>query len=331
MKTTLTLVILASFLAVSLCQIQAGEFWQGTWTSNKRSNVPGNLYICVDGTHNVAYGTYQNIGFLEGQLYGNTFYGEWFEAGYEQPLGLFSLTLSGNSYSGVWNYTANTAYTSTRTFSWSGTRISNKPPTTTQCLSKARGISSFGDYTNDIICPVINGKNYQHTNLDYVSATFENFGAVAGYTPDGGSSLLLSDFYINPEANRTVDGFRPEGNNRVLGSGVPAGGSSLTGPNSINTERIVIGRMVENNVFCAFYWKGLYNEFQGTRCTTKTTVRHAEQYECLDGLGDYVEYEKSPGPVDPYLANYINNRLQYLLNNLMPPTPIITFGPIYVK
>lgn len=82
--------------------------WQGRWTDEAEDGgVGGSLYICESNSNSRAYGAYSEAGVLVGTISGNTFSGNWVEAGVGwQPCahGTFfiSLTNSDNSFSGTY-------------------------------------------------------------------------------------------------------------------------------------------------------------------------------------------------------------------------------------
>merc|ERR1711862_66706 len=183
------------FLFTAFVFAQSSLPWQGTWSSNKRSSVGGNLYICVDPVLNIAHGAYSGIGLMSGTINNNVFMGTWYEAGYDKPYGQFRLVLSGSSFSGTWHYAD-----SDETFSWSGSRSSSVRPEADQCLVPGKAYATGTYEHTEQIC--LNSRiTYQNTNFGSAAASFDGFGNVEGFSPDNGRTLLLSDFYLPLSGN----------------------------------------------------------------------------------------------------------------------------------
>jgi len=251
--------VLSFLFSFALSQLHVGTAWQGTWSNGKRSS--GSLYICVDSENRVAYGSYGGIGVIQGYLKGNTLVGTWYEAGYDRPYGPFSLTISGTSFSGSWSYWESPGVVSNQTNSFSGSQSSSIEPSRAQCLRPVGGLTVEGTYDGAYLC-YVKTVLYLNTYQLSASAAFPSFGKVAGYSPDNGHSVFLSDFYYPSDDFDLSDAYRPEGNtNSTFGPcSTCFDDDGDTTENRIPTKRIVIGALVEDNMFCGYFWQGLYNQ-----------------------------------------------------------------------
>merc|ERR1712000_721688 len=261
------------FLFTAFVFAQSSLPWEGTWSSNKRSSVGGNLYICVDPVLNIAHGAYSGIGLMSGTINNNVFMGTWYEAGYDKPYGQFRLVLSGSPFSGTWHYAD-----SDDTFSWSGSRSSSVRPEADQCLVPGKSYAAGTYEHTEQIC-LNSAIVYQNTGFGSAAASFDGFGNVEGFSPDNGRTLLLSDFYL-PLSGNGAYSFRPENNTAVFG---PCSGCYQdAGDDEIQTGKIVVGVLIDDATFCGFFWDGLYNYQYGDSavCFRKTSTKSPDSSVC---------------------------------------------------
>merc|ERR1719329_1911202 len=325
MKTAVYLLVLCFLGSCFAAHLQSsGLGWQGTWSENKRS-FGGNMYICVDIENNVAYGSYSGAGLFSGVLKGTEFTGEWFEAGYDRPFGPFSLTLSGTSFSGSWSYYNNTSADSTETFAWSGSRSSSSRPSVEQCLVPAQGVAVTGTYENvENIC-YRPADRYQNTNLPGVFGGFESFGFVGGYTPDAGRSVFMSDFVYRNDDSISL---RPETSASVFGP--CSSNSDCNGPNTgddserVQTQKIVIGALVDDATFCGFFWEGFYNDqiSDGAICFSRTGTISPDSVSCGGEAVIAANRRQDIGNTELLLSE-----IQRVLDAITMPSVVIVPGP----
>jgi len=254
-------VLLSIFCSV-LGQLSAGINWEGSWSNGKRGG--GSFYLCTDEATQTAHGSYGSLGIVSGYLLGSTYTGFWYESGYDRPFGPFILTISdsGTSFTGAWSYFTAEGAPPNGTFTWSGSKSSSaRPDDYAQCLFPiSLGSSANGAFEqNSYIC--------DHSTFDWLdsneqmfAAKFDNFGKVQGYSPDGGVSLLLSDFHYNDDEDTDKGRWRPE--SFPIGKPYFSLEPDFNGADdddSIFTLRIVVGRFVEQDYFCGFFWYGFYS------------------------------------------------------------------------
>lgn len=314
MKVFISIAILC-FISCAFAQLNSGKEWEGTWSENKR-NFGGNLYICVNGDK--AYGSYSGAGVFAGTLVGNRMLGEWYEAGYNTPFGSFSLSILGNTFSGTWNYHGDNA-----TFSWNGLRSSNSRPSASQCLVPAPGVVADGTFEKvEHVC--VSDNTYQNTNEQLVNANFEGFGTVAGYTPNAGSYLLLSNFFIVP--GEVVDDYRPENNPAIFG---PCSNCDYNNdnddPSFIQTSRIGIAAMINDRQLCGFFWDGFYNDQIGSDaiCFDRTSTRTPDSFACGSFATFQIPFQHDLGNTELILSE-----VQSVLDNIELPDVVILSGNI---
>lgn len=310
MRVAVFSIVLLGLFALAACQLNAGNAWEGTWSNGKRSSLGGNLFICVDPTTNTAHGTYGNGGLISGRLSGNTFKGFWYEAGYDSPFGPFDLTISGNSFSGSWSYQNVQDGNFTNSFTWSGSKSSSVEPTLQQCLTPVTAGNVNGAYEEGVGMCYYPEVTYQNTNQQYVTANVPGgFGAVQGYTFDSGASVALSDFYFPDDDD---DGLYPEsaGQDTQFGPGgdFDDDGDDDSGDDDddINTRRILVGRLVQQDLFCGFLWEGLYNTFVGSGCYERTSPNQPDGFSC----GSNIIYVNG----NPDVFDFIDGNTQYIVD-----------------
>lgn len=322
MKVAIALFVFALFACcLADHQESLGLLWQGTWTENKRS-FGGNLYICVDNAHDVAYGSYSGVGLISGLLKDRDFTGEWFEAGYDRPFGTFKLTMGSSNadFTGSWTY-YNGSTPSSDSFSWSGSRTSSvQPDPHTQCVVPARQANPVsGTYENvEAIC-YNKEERYQGTFHDSVFGSFVNFGVVGGYSPDGGHTVLLSDYVSQLPFGSTSDSYRPENNPTVMG---PCSGCNDRNNNHnntyIHTNLVVIGAVVSDAYFCGFFWEGFYND------------QISDSAICFERTSFLKPSSSSCGTVGDLNPNADLGNTELLLSEIQSALDAITMPPVII-
>ena len=129
---------------------------------------------------------------------------------------------------------------------------------------------------------------YSNTNQQFASGFFSTFGIVQGFSFDNGVSLSLSDFTFPDDEDTNALRYKPE-NQPDFGPGCTTeecldddSDDDTVGDDddAVDTRRIAVGRLVDQNTFCGGFWEGFYNRFVGDVCFTRLNVNQPDTFLC---------------------------------------------------
>jgi len=125
---------------------------------------------------------------------------------------------------------------------------------------------------------------------------------------------------IDDDDDQRNDTLRPEQSLTPFGPNVDEDDDGDEGPNTINTRRIAVGRIVSDGRFCGFFWKGLYHRAvgNGAQCFDRVSFNQPDGWNCRQE-----DIQHSSG-----LTSWLLDQIQDALDNIrLPPVTIVPNDP----